>query len=279
MAFPFDPGARGFSLTNALGSALAAELAYADPGTADTTLKTEWGFKTTFHYAAPPGDLFPAHGFLAVSDELALVAFRGTDPAQIKDWLTDASAILVPSDVGRVHAGFVEAFRSIWPALLADLRATQWRGARPLWFTGHSLGAALATLAVASCHDAGVVVAGHYNFGSPRVGDSSFVIPYDERYAAVTSRFVNNNDLVTRVPPRELAYRHVDARRYFDRHCRLVIDPHAIDLLLDSFSGSILGLRKLFEEVADLQEKKLPLPDFLEDHRIASYIACLRDNV
>lgn len=279
MAFPFDPGARGFSLTNALGSALAAQLAYADPSTADAMLTGEWGFKTVSHYQAPPEGIFPAHGFLAVRDELALVAFRGTDPRHIRDWLTDASVVLVPSALGRVHAGFWQALRSIWPALLADLRAIEWRGARPLLFTGHSLGAALSTLAVASCHDAGVVVTGHYNFGSPRVGDSSFVIPYDERYAAVTSRFVNNNDLVTRVPPRELSYRHVDARRYLDRHCRLVIDPHPVDLLLDSFEGSILGLRKLFDEVADQQEKKLPLPDFLEDHLIECYIACLRDNV
>ncbi len=121
-------------------------------------------------------------------------------------------------------------------------------------------------------------MAGHYNFGSPRVGDASFTNLYNEGYAALTFRFVNNNDIVPRVPPCELTYRHVDLRKYFDSHCNLVSDMRILELLLDSFEGSTLGLRKLFEELAHQHGQQLPLPDFIEDHLIANYITCLKEN-
>jgi len=90
------------------------------------------------------------------------------------------------------------------------------------------LGAALSTIMAASCVNAGLSIAGHYNFGSPRVADSSFTSFYNERCASVTFRFVNNNDIVPRIPPRGLSYDHVDFKRYLDRHCRLVTDMRVV---------------------------------------------------
>jgi len=275
MAFPFDPTATQFSLTNALGSALASRLTYQSAGDWEATLRTLWGFEDVKTYVSPPG-VYDTNAFLAVRSDMLLVAFRGTEPRQIKDWLTDADAIQVPTDLGHVHKGFWNAFRSVWPTMEADLRAVPRLPARTLWFTGHSLGAALATLGMASAGQAGLPVAGLYTFGSPRVGDPSFANFYNERHASATFRFVNNNDIVPRVPPRELLYQHVDFRKYFDSHCTLLVDTRIIDLLLDSFEGSLLGLRKLFEQVADQQAKQLRLPDFLEDHRIDHYVDCLQ---
>jgi triacylglycerol lipase len=275
MAFRFDPTAADFSLTNALGSALASHLAYAGTGEWVATLRDLWGFEDVKIYASPPG-VYDTNAFLAVRSDMVLVAFRGTEPRQIKDWLTDADVILVPTDLGHIHKGFWNAFQSVWPAMEADIRSIPRLPARSLWFTGHSLGAALSTLGVASSGAAGFPVAGHYNFGSPRVGDRSFANLYNDRHAAATFRFVNNNDIVPRVPPRELLYHHVDFRKYFDSHCTLVSDTRIVDLLLDGFAGSLLGLRNLFEQAADQQAKQLPLPDFLEDHRIDNYLACLR---
>ncbi len=279
MAWSFEPANRAFSLTNAMGSALAAQLAYLDPAAADRTLGADWGFGPVKHYASKAGSAYDTQAFVAPRSDLVLVAFRGTEPKMIKDWLTDADVVQRPSDVGHVHTGFWRAFGTVWSDMLPDIRAMSDGGRCPVWFTGHSLGAALSTLAVASCSAANVPVAGHYCFGSPRVGDASFTSFYDERYAAVTFRFVNNNDVVTRIPPRELSYDHVDFRRYFDSHGSLVGDMRLFDALRDSFEGSILGLRKLFGEFARQQEgSSLPLPDFLDDHRMENYIACLRKN-
>jgi triacylglycerol lipase len=277
MAWLFEPTNRAFSLTNAKGSALAAQLAYQSPATVDRTTGTDWGFGPATHYTSTAGTAYDTQAFVAPRSDLVLVAFRGTEPKVIKDWLTDADCVQRASDVGHVHTGFLRAFETVWPAMLTDIRTMSDGGRRPIWFTGHSLGAALSTLAVASCSAANLPVAGHYTFGSPRVGDAPFGAFYNERYAAVTFRFVNNNDVVTRVPPRELSYDHVDFRRYFDSHGQLVADMRLLDALRDSFEGSILGLRKLFEELARQQEQRpaLPLPDFLDDHRIDNYIACL----
>jgi triacylglycerol lipase len=63
--------------------------------------------------------------------------------------LTDVNVVLIqgPFD-GRVHAGFYLALESVWKDLLKALRESQTH-AQSLWFTGHSLGGALASLAVA----------------------------------------------------------------------------------------------------------------------------------
>jgi triacylglycerol lipase len=279
MAFPFEPNNQKFSLQNALGCALASQLAYSTRNAIDAKAKGDWGFVTVNHYTTPPGALDDTQAFVAVRSDMVLIAFRGTEPENIKDWLTDSNAVLVPSTLGHLHKGFLRAFNTVGPQIVNDLRSRPDTTGKPLWFTGHSLGAALSTIMTASCANAGLQIAGHYNFGSPRVGDSSFANFYNERCASVTFRFVNNNDIVPRVPPRQLLYDHVDFKRYFDRHCQLISDTRMIDLLLDSFEGSLIGLRKLFAQVAHLKQEKLPLPDFIEDHRIDNYISCIQKNL
>ena len=278
MVFPFEPNNPKFSLKNALGCALASELAYSTPNTIDAKVKGEWGFATVNHYMTPTGALEDTQAFVAIRSDMVLIAFRGTEPGNIKDWLSDKNAVLVPSTTGHLHNGFLQAYNSVGSRIVNDLRSSPDASGKPLWFTGHSLGAALSTIMAASCANVGLSIAGHYNFGSPRVGDSSFVNFYNERCASVTFRFVNNNDIVPRVPPRGLLYDHADFKRYFDRHGLLVMDTRIIDLLLDSFEGSLLGLRKLFAQVAQFKQEKLPLPDFIEDHRIANYISCIQKN-
>lgn len=102
-------------------------------------------------------------------DGRRIVAFRGTEPDSVGDIGTDLVATLVGwPHGGKVHRGFARAFASVQ----ADV--DRWidendEGTPPI-FTGHSLGAALATLA-ASHRKAAVLV----TFGSPRVGDDAFV--------------------------------------------------------------------------------------------------------
>jgi hypothetical protein len=90
-------------------------------------------------------------------------------------------------------------------------------GARKLWVTGHSLGGALAVIAAAEFE--GVFpVTGLHTFGQPRVGFSAFRDFMNAHYAGRFFRFVNDDDIVPRVPP---GYSHVGTLMHFDSHGNL----------------------------------------------------------
>jgi hypothetical protein len=84
-------------------------------------------------------------------------------------------------------------------------------------YTGHSLGAALATLAAALHRPAYL-----YTFGSPRVGDAEFAA---SMYGIDHARYVDCCDLVAKVPPETVGYLHVGTLRYIDRHGTILYTP------------------------------------------------------
>ena len=69
-----------------------------------------------------------------------------------------------------------------------------------VWVTGHSLGAALATLATIRLTNDGIPVNGLYTYGCPRVGEVKFRSLFEENVTARAYRLVNNNDIVARIP-------------------------------------------------------------------------------
>lgn len=128
-----------------------------------------------------------------------VVCFQGTN--QLTDWgnnldLDFSKAKRFPS--GRVHDGFDRGVDHLWSQIEA---ATANPAEARLWFTGHSLGGALATIAAARMSEAGREVAGAYTFGAPRVGDAAFTNWLNARLAGRLFRYVNAADPVTQVPP------------------------------------------------------------------------------
>jgi len=126
----------------------------------------------------------------------AALVFRGTDQ-NIRDLLCDLE---IGSSLGsgvRVHAGFERAFASIWPQIEQELTAID----LPLFYAGHSLGAALATIAATRRKPVAV-----YAYGSPRVGNAAFAA---QLAGVPVYRVVHGDDLVTFVPPEALGFCHV----------------------------------------------------------------------
>jgi hypothetical protein len=140
-------------------------------------------------------------GFVACrADGATFVVFRGTESGKVEDILADLRAKQVPAHGGKVHEGFQAAYAAI-SAPLAEIMKTC---TKPLVFTGHSLGAAVATLA-ASAYRAWQPTL--VTFGSPRVGDAAFA---DALKNDVTPRrYVGCCDIVTRVPPEALDQAHL----------------------------------------------------------------------
>ena len=109
-----------------------------------------------------------------------IVAFRGTEPTSWEDIKADINIHksrreYQPNNsgtgsVGKVHSGFRHALNDVWDNLL-DHYKRNGQG-KQLLVTGHSLGAALATLYTDRISDPKSVC---YTFGSPRVGNKALI--------------------------------------------------------------------------------------------------------
>lgn len=123
------------------------------------------------------------------------IVFRGTEPNQMKDILADVKAWRKPArEKGLVHFGFAQAIDKVYDNIVHWINEQKLDGERNITCTGHSLGAALATI-MASRLDANEL----YTFGSPRIGNRAFVKEMNND-GIKHYRFVNNNDIVTKVP-------------------------------------------------------------------------------
>jgi triacylglycerol lipase len=258
--FEFDCDQTQWSAFNALWCAKASQLAYADGAQMDATLKG-WGFSQLVSL-----NCRETSGFVAGNDKMVLVAFRGTEPEKLRDWMTDVDIPLVDFLGGKAHAGFARAITYVWDDMLAAIKSMQ-TNAQSLWFTGHSLGAALATLAAARLRlESDTAVNGLYTFGSPRVGDADLAMRFNQDFRSRNFRYVNNADVVTRVASRALGYRDVGTFLFFDKTGSIQSDMHWWNLFLNTVEGNMDDL---------LSGKVAPL----DDHFIANYIANAEKNL
>jgi hypothetical protein len=256
---PFQADAQSFNLANAWWLAEAAVLAYADEAFAAEGFRKAGFDEITFF------DKRSTQCFVASNREFAVVAFRGSEvwrrrgKADISvvaaDFTTNADFWLTgwPKG-GKVHRGFKTALDEVWEDLFTYLTALQ-RGGRKIWMTGHSLGAALATLAA----DRYGEVQGVYTFGSPRVGNNRF----KENYSIRTYRFVYGNDIVTRVPPPGV-YVHVGEPRFIDFKGSIGEKPAAGTLALSACGGEC-GERASLER-DDPPKTPIFVPNAVIDH-------------
>jgi len=158
-------------------------------------------------------------------NKLIVVSFRGSN--SIRNWLLDILFLTAPCEFGSgcaAHAGFLASWASVKDEVFAGV--TSALTANPdykLVATGHSLGAAIATLAGATLRDAGYPC-DIYTFGSPRVSDPLCNILYtqaDQRkignnafanyvtaQAGSEFRVTHLADPVPKLPPILLGFRH-----------------------------------------------------------------------
>jgi triacylglycerol lipase len=131
----------------------------------------------------------------------------GTDPLKVSDWHTDFSAL--PSPDG-LHRGFANALDSAWSPIEGAIAARP-NTEQALFFTGHSLGGALALIAAERAERDPAVNAratGVYVFGCPRAGGDAFFNSHTPLFGDSTFRLVHGSDIVATVPPAGL-FRHV----------------------------------------------------------------------
>jgi hypothetical protein len=190
--------------------------------------------------------------FVLCGNERTLVAFAGSNDH--KDWMSNLQLELVPGPIaGNVHAGFLRGLSHIYRELI-DIVPPD----KPVTVIGHSRGGALAILYAAmraQNHQDSTV----YTFGAPRVGDLKFATNYDLLLKPNTFRFVNNNDLVTRIPQRVQGYEHGGTLCYFPEEGVMTHEITFWRVFLDRING----------HWEDFGEAGL---DDLKDHEVDDYV-------
>jgi triacylglycerol lipase len=273
---PFRYHTHLFDMINAWWLIEAATLAYAEPDFA----------KAQFHKAGLleveyfDGEATNAQCYVANNADFVIVAFRGTEirkrPGRtdyrniVADLKTDANVLLTDSEQGgKVHRGFKQALEEIWQEKgLQDYLSSKDQGSPSVWFTGHSLGAALATLAA----DRYGKVQGLYTFGSPRTGD----IDFKNDFHISTYRFVNNNDIVARVPP-PVPYCHVGDLKYIDSRGRIHDNASLWERTADSIVGDAVYIFNALGQVRQGFAKLIP--DSIVDHVPTLYATHIWNNI
>jgi triacylglycerol lipase len=272
--YPFWPVASTFDMVNAWWLIEATTLAWAEQDFATKRFQNA-GFSEVSFFS---GD--STQCYVADNDDFLILVFRGSEirkrPGQtdfrniIVDVMADADILLVDSGQGgKVHRGFKDALDEVWEekGLLDHLRGRD-NGTRTFWFTGHSLGAPLAILAAQRYGN----VRGLYTYGSPRVGDLDF----KNGFPIKTYRFVNNNDIVTRVPPPGL-YQHMGDLKHIDRQGFIDEKPDTVEAMvngiqseLSSFISSLEGMAPGFDAL---------IPESIVDHVPILYSTHIWNNI
>lgn len=229
-AISLDPFPNARPKTDAELCAWMAWLSYRDQGTNFAFERVEMesklraiGFqKVLFFESADLRKKGGTHCFLALHEELAnennlaVVAFRGTNASDIRDLLDDAGLWLVDwNGKSKVFTGFKKALSEVEPALDEELARIP-PGCK-LLFTGHSLGAAMATLLASKKTPTAL-----YTIGSPRVGDKNFILSLGN---VKSYRHVDCCDVVAQLPPPIVGYEHLGDALYIDRQRQIISNP------------------------------------------------------
>jgi len=246
----------GFSLVNAWWLSNAAHLAYYDADPLERELQKA-GLRCVEFFSGKS-----TQAFLAAADSFAILAFRGTESDKWVDFKADADFRLATfRDGAKVHRGFLEALDQVWEKIDERLKDMAAQGL-PVWYTGHSLGAALATLAAAREKPAAL-----YAIGSSRVGNEKFVRLLD---AVPVHRLVNCSDMAATVPPLSLGYRHVGEQDFITSAGKFLVNPSTLRVLW----AKIVGACKYAAILPWFRRGVIKVRSFA-DHAIVNYTSAL----
>jgi len=280
-----------FALTNAQAMMWMSQLAYetAHQDKVESILAA-WHMTMRAFASNSPISGLPPHSACVVAAggrDATIVAFSGTDPLKIEDWITDFSPKLSADDL---HKGFQTAVATVWPKIKAVIENRP-ASEHAVFFTGHSLGGALAIIAAErAARESSAPATAVYTFGSPRTGGQAFFDRYTSVLGNVTYRLIHGTDIVATVPP-SLAgrFRHVGHAiqcptegHFDDRQPTAQLDEDKPDLIgstLESVLGDFAALVALrsFRGIGPRPLDQLAglLPRMARDHVPANYFRAL----
>ncbi|TFK53449.1 alpha/beta-hydrolase [Heliocybe sulcata] len=157
-------------------------------------------------------------GYIARDDSRKeiIVALRGS--TSVQDALTDSEDDLIPYTSpgvsppagSTVHMGFLTAWNSVAPGVISAVRSqlASYPG-YAIVTSGHSLGAALSSLAAVSMKgNFPTSPVRMYTYGQPRTGNPTYAYYVNDLFGSDAFRFVHTTDGVPTSIPQSLGYRH-----------------------------------------------------------------------
>lgn len=176
----------------------------------------------------------------------AMISYHGSE--SVRNFATDAYATMSEIEwaSGYAHTGFLLGFEKTWDQVYGALNThatKQGVGIREMKIkvVGHSLGAALATLAAYRLAAVSEVKPEVINFASPRVFDRNAASNYEKELKIRTLRVVHKDtttgtDPVTLVGPGILGFKHIGALFEIEKGGAI---PH----LMGGYHGALGNLR------------------------------------
>eukprot|EP01120_Amphizonella_sp_Union-15-10_P008464 TRINITY_DN3050_c0_g1_i1.p1 TRINITY_DN3050_c0_g1~~TRINITY_DN3050_c0_g1_i1.p1 ORF type:complete len:286 (-),score=24.37 TRINITY_DN3050_c0_g1_i1:96-953(-) len=152
--------------------------------------------------------------YLGWIDTTIIIIFRGTVELSLKNWVTDLEFARLdpypPNPTVAVHKGFYDGYLRLRDGLHAAFQQalTKCQHCDQVMFSGHSLGAALAELALVDLRKLSSLPFSIYTFGCPRVGNPSYVQYFTGLVNGQSFRLVNNADIVPHLPLESFGFHH-----------------------------------------------------------------------
>ena len=250
---PFRANEKDFSLVNAWWLSECSFLSYTPQDFIKSQIN-QAGIKSFRFFES-----FKCKCFVANTSDFAIVTFRGTATTSTDlfiDLIDNLSFKLTDFREGeKVHYGFYSAFKDIWNGNTGFKEYLYYlqkdNSDITFWFTGHSLGAAVASLVAASFESYHAL----YTFGAPMVGNLDFANSLKQK----TYRIVNYGDLITLLPPSfsnkiEKEYVHHGITKFIDKHKSLATEITFPD---NQFTGSIEITSKIIDIIFDKDKSVL----------------------
>lgn len=169
----------------------------------DANQEVEQANGATVIGSVPNTTVLNMEGYVAVDTvrEEIVVAFRGS--SSLRNWMADLDFVQVSCDYTEgclVHDGFKDSWNEVSANIIKYVKqAFATYPDYTLVVTGHSLGAAVGTLAVVELRNLGYA-SDLYTYGSPRVGNLAFA-KYVTSQAGAEYRATHFDDPVPRLPP------------------------------------------------------------------------------
>ena len=264
--FTISPNSKGFDIQNAFACALASKVAYQSPELIGHQIGEEWKVPNVlpFHHSN-------VRGFIAASDHFTIVSFLGSE-RDYETWQENIDASLMEGPFGqgdRVHRGFNTGITNEIKNIESKINSLANKNA-PVLLTGHSLGGAIANLTAAYFFIKNRPVHSVYTFGAPRVGCKNFKNTYNKFDCGRSFRIVNRHDIVSRIPPRMLRYKHVGELHYLNSEGEIHAGVDSWKRLLLYLDPSGKDPKEYMKEIARR------FPGAIEDHSMDNYLKKIR---